>query len=350
MQIQVNTGRQIESGTSLTDEVESTLQHALARYADRITRLEVFLSDENSSQKSGDSDKRCVIEARLGGLRPVTVSHQASSLDQAVAGATDKMEKTLKRTLGRKTSILRRRGRERAQFSGATPVLEHDVETGQRDDFMRVLRPLLGHLGQHARRELRIMEANGTLYPGQIVFAHLLDEVVTRAWLQFADRPRWMALDLWLTKISDEVIEETIREDERICGSVAGPSDEMSAQKILQVDDQEWWVSLLGEDETTTEDDAVMSGQSTWADELLEAEELMYRIHTLLGKVPAMQRRAFVLNVLEAYEVSEIAMLQGRSEKDVRDDIEAVRNQLLERLRAGLKSQPSAQEAIGHDV
>jgi DNA-directed RNA polymerase specialized sigma24 family protein len=76
----------------------------------------------------------------------------------------------------------------------------------------------------------------------------------------------------------------------------------------------------------------------------------MYCIHTLLGKVPTIQRRAFVLNVLEAYDVSEIAMLQGRSEKDVRDDIEAVRNQLGERLRAGLKSQPSAQEVVGHDV
>jgi DNA-directed RNA polymerase specialized sigma24 family protein len=215
---------------------------------------------------------------------------------------------------------------------------------------MKVLRPLLGHLGQHARRELRIMEANGTLYPGQIVFAHLLDEVVTRAWLQFADRPRWMALDLWLTKISDEVLEETIPEDERIDESVAGPSDQMSAQQILHVDDQEWWVSLLGQDETTTDDDVVVSAQNTCTDELLEAEELMCRIHTLLGKVPTAQRRAFVLNVLEAYDVSEIAMLQGRSEKDVRDDIEAVRHQLMERLRANLKSQPSAQETIGHDV
>ena len=194
------------------------------------------------------------------------------------------------------------------------------------------------------------MEANGTLYPGQVIFAHLLNEVVSRAWLQFADRPHWMVLDLWLTKISDEVLEETIREDERIHGSLAGQRDEMSAQKIPQVDDQDWWVSLLGEDETTTEDDAVMSGQSTWADEFLEAEELMYRIHGLLGKVPKVQRRAFVLNVLEAYEVSEIAMLQDRSEKDVRDDIETVRTHLEERLRAGLNSRPSAQEAIGHDV
>ena len=62
MQIQVNTDRHIEGTAKLTDEVETIVQHALARYDNRITRVEVFLSDENSSQKFGDSDKRCVIE------------------------------------------------------------------------------------------------------------------------------------------------------------------------------------------------------------------------------------------------------------------------------------------------
>jgi DNA-directed RNA polymerase specialized sigma24 family protein len=350
MQIQVNTDRHIDGSAKLTEEVKTIVQQALARYGDRITRAKVFLSDENSSQKFGDSDKRCVIEARLGGLQPVTVSHQGASLDQAVGGATDKLQKVLKRTLGRKSSISKRRVRQRADFAGAGPLLQQDAETGKRDDFMEILRPLLGHLGQHARRELRIMEANGTLYPGQVIFAHLMDEVVTRAWLQFPDRPRWMSLDLWLTKILDEILEETIREDQRIYGQGARPTDEMSRQNLPQVDDQEWWMWLLGEDETMIEDDAAMSGQSSWAEELLEAEELMNRIHALLGQLPKAQRRAFVLNVFEAYDVSEIAMLQDRAESDVQDDIEATRHKLRERLRAGVNAQVSAKQAIGDEV
>lgn len=350
MQILVNTDRHIEGGAKFTDEVEAIVQQALARYGERITRIDVFLSDENSAQKSGDRDKRCVIEARLGGLKPVIVTHQDSSLDQAVGGAADKLEKTLKRTLGRKSSIFRRRVRERAEFTSAGPELQHDVENGKRDVFLKVLRPLMGHLGHHARRELRIMEANGTLYPGQVIFARLLDEVVTRAWLQFADRPRWMALDLWLTKILDELLEESIREDERILGPVANQTDEMSRQNLPHLDDEEWWACLVGEDEPMKEDDAVISGESPGGEEYLEAEELMYRIHALLGDIPKAQRRAFVLNVLEAYDVSEIAMLQNRSENDVRDDIETARVQLRERLHASVKSQTSAKPATGHDV
>jgi DNA-directed RNA polymerase specialized sigma24 family protein len=340
MQIQVNTDRHIEGRAQLTDEVETIVQQALARYGDRITRVAVFLSDENSKEKFGDSDKRCVIEARLGGLQPITVSHQGASLDQAVGGATNKLQKTLKRTLGRKGSLFKRTIRERAEMTAATSVLQHDAESGNQQDFKSVLRPLLGRLGNHARRELRIMEANGTLHPGQVIFADLLDEVVSRAWLQFADRPRWMELDLWLTKILDEILEEQVHEDQRV------QMDDLSPKNIPQVDDQEWWAWLLGEDETTTEDEEVPSRQSAWVEEFLEAEELMYRIHALLGDLPKAQRRAFVLNVLEAYDVSEIAMLQDRPETDVLADIKAARDELRERLRAGVMPQRSA-EAIG---
>jgi RNA polymerase sigma factor (sigma-70 family) len=345
MQILVNTDSHIVGSSKLTQEADTLVRQALGRFGDRITRVEVYLSDENSRQKFGDTDKRCVIEARLGGLQPITVSHQGSSLDQALGGAADKLEKTLKRTLGRKGSIFKRRVRERADLSAVDPVLKRDAETGEQEDFIKVLRPLLGYLGNHARRELRIMEANGTLYPGQVIFVDLLDEVVTRAWLQFADRPRWMALDLWLTKMLDEILEEQIHQNQQIGRSQDEQTDHKLAETVPQVDDQEWWVWLLGEDETLTEEDKFPCRQSTWAEEFLEAEELMYRIHALLGGFPRTQRQAFVLNVLEAYDLPEVAMLQGRSETDVQTDIESARNQLRERLRGGNGSETADQAA-----
>lgn len=340
MQIQVNTDRHIQGSASLTDEVESIVQHALSHYDDRITRVEVFLSDENSSQKSGDSDKRCVIEARLGGLQPVTVSHRGASLDQAVNGAADKMEKTLKRTVRRRDS-LKRRVQERAAYSGASPQLLQYVESGKRDEFVNELRPLLGNLGQHARRELRIMEANGILNPGEVVYSHLLDEMVTRAWLQFADRPQGIELDAWLTKILDEILDETTRADAQRPASLVDQAGGISRQGSPQVDDQEWWAWLLGADDTVSDEDTIASGQEAWAEGFLAAEELMHRVHAVLGELPKLQRRAFVLHVFEAYETVEIAMIQDRPEKDVQSDIEAARNQLRERLRPGTGSQAS---------
>ena len=132
MQIQLNTDSHTRRNTKLTADVEMIVQQALARYGDRITRIEVFLSDENGSQKSGDSDKRCVIEARLGGLQPIMVSHESSSLNRAVSGAAGTLEKSLKRTLGRKSSILKRRVRDRAERRPPDPPLEHDQKRENR--------------------------------------------------------------------------------------------------------------------------------------------------------------------------------------------------------------------------
>lgn len=335
MQILVNTDNNIEGSTKLTQNVETAVQHAVGRYSDRITRVEVFLSDENSPQKSGEDDKRCVIEARLGGLQPITVSHQGSSLSQAIDGAADKLEKTLKRTLGRKRSLFKRRAREREDLVALDSQLQRDADTGQQENFAQALRPRLGYLSNHARRELRIMEANGTLYPGQVAFDELLEEVVARAWVRFADRPQGLALDLWLTKLLDQILEEKAQLNQRPLVTPRELVQEERTTDVPQVGEQQWWAWLLGEGDTAVQQSTLPSGRSAWAEEYLEAEELMHRIHELLGDLPKVQRQAFVLNVLEAYDLMEIAMLQDRPEAEVQSDIEAARNHLREQLEAG---------------
>jgi DNA-directed RNA polymerase specialized sigma24 family protein/ribosome-associated translation inhibitor RaiA len=344
MQVQVNTDSHIEGGERLTHEVEAIVHQALDRFSDRITRVEVYLSDENSSQKSGDNDKRCVIEVRLGGLRPITVSHQESSLGQAVSGATGKLEKTLKRTLGRKGSLVRRGVRQRAELTAALPLLERDAETGDREDFLRVLRPLLDHLGDHARRELRILEATGALAPGELIVSDVLDELVTRAWLQFADHPPAMSLELWLTRILDDIVEERAHQGQPIQQPLHQRSGRPRPQRVPQVAEQEWWIWLLDDDEVPAQEDKIVSRHSAWAEEFLEAEELVSRIHASLADLPKLQRQAFVLNVLEAYEPFEVAMLQERSESDVQADVQAARNHLRQQLRAGTPPDDAADE------
>ncbi len=101
MQIQVNTDNHVDGTENLTRQVEDVVETTLGRFGDRITRLEVHLNDVNSGAKAGDDDMRCGMEARLAGLRPITVSHSGASLDQAVKGAADKLSTTLDRTLGR---------------------------------------------------------------------------------------------------------------------------------------------------------------------------------------------------------------------------------------------------------
>ena len=101
MQILFNTDNNIRPSEGLTADVEAAVKGALARFGDRITRVEVHLTDENSGHKSGDNDKRCAIEARLAGLPPIAVTEQGASVEQALSGAVETLEQLLDRKLGR---------------------------------------------------------------------------------------------------------------------------------------------------------------------------------------------------------------------------------------------------------
>lgn len=104
MQIQLNTDRNIEGHEALATHVSSVVQDALSQFSDHITRVEVHLSDENGvakDRKSGQGDKRCMMEARLERFHPVAVTAYAASVQQAVDGAADKLARMIDSTLGR---------------------------------------------------------------------------------------------------------------------------------------------------------------------------------------------------------------------------------------------------------
>lgn len=100
MQIHVHTDDNIEGGEALADQVEAVVKKALDRFSDQITRVEVHLGDENS-EKGGQADKRCMMEARLEGRPPTAVTNHAPSLEMAIAGAADKLHKVIESTMGR---------------------------------------------------------------------------------------------------------------------------------------------------------------------------------------------------------------------------------------------------------
>jgi ribosome-associated translation inhibitor RaiA len=106
MQIQINTDRNIEGHEGLAAHVGGVVENALRRFGDQITRVEVHLRDENGD-KSGPDDKRCLMEVRLEGRRPIAVAHTASTLHQAVDGAADKLTRVVEGTLGRLRDVRR---------------------------------------------------------------------------------------------------------------------------------------------------------------------------------------------------------------------------------------------------
>lgn len=81
------------------ERIRKEVDHSLHRFADRLTRVEVFLKDLNAA-KGGD-DLRCVIEARPRGLDPVAAEHHAANAVDAATGAARKLQRLLDHRLGK---------------------------------------------------------------------------------------------------------------------------------------------------------------------------------------------------------------------------------------------------------
>jgi ribosomal subunit interface protein len=98
MNIEVRTDNHIEGTARMIEYVRDQLKSEFSRYSERVTHIEVHFSDENA-EKGGDQDKRCAIEARAAGFKPMAVTNKASSVDLALDGAIEKLHHMFEHSL-----------------------------------------------------------------------------------------------------------------------------------------------------------------------------------------------------------------------------------------------------------
>jgi hypothetical protein len=108
MQVQLNSDKNIVGSPGLQDHVQKLLEQELKHLAKEITRVEVHLNDENSS-KSGSDDKRCLLEARVARMQPISVEHRAATIDLAINGAAEQLSRAVKNALEKIDTTAKRR-------------------------------------------------------------------------------------------------------------------------------------------------------------------------------------------------------------------------------------------------
>jgi hypothetical protein len=101
MNIQINTDKNVSGNEKFAAFVTSSLTDGLSRFSDHITRIEAHFSDENGS-KPGPDDKRCMLEARLQNKKPIAVSSNAATVDQALRDAMESLKAAIETILGRR--------------------------------------------------------------------------------------------------------------------------------------------------------------------------------------------------------------------------------------------------------
>jgi ribosomal subunit interface protein len=115
MNVRVNSDRAIEVDEALKHFIDQEVSHVLGRFTIRLTRVELHLSDVDN-MKTGKLDKRCLVETRLAGARPLAVSAKATDIAHAVDEALRKIKRTLECSFGRTRRLARSRRRQGKNF------------------------------------------------------------------------------------------------------------------------------------------------------------------------------------------------------------------------------------------
>ena len=95
MQILLNSDPNTDGGHLMADHLQKVVQDAMARFAERVTRVEAHLSDVNSQARSSDDDIHCTLEARLVGHDAIVVKDHAGNAHQAIEGAVRKLKRAV---------------------------------------------------------------------------------------------------------------------------------------------------------------------------------------------------------------------------------------------------------------
>ena len=100
MKIQVNSDKNVHVDASVMSFVRAEANRALQRFKPKLTRVEFHLSDVNS-HKFGRLDKRCLIEVRPAGQRPLAIKVASPDVPSAVRAALSKARTALDSLFGR---------------------------------------------------------------------------------------------------------------------------------------------------------------------------------------------------------------------------------------------------------
>lgn len=100
MQVQFNSDSSVMGTENVAERIEIAVRQKLARFEDRLTRLEIHVRDENGAKGGGD-DKVCLIEARPRGGKPIGVTGHASKIDDAARKAANTLAQRLERHFGK---------------------------------------------------------------------------------------------------------------------------------------------------------------------------------------------------------------------------------------------------------
>lgn len=284
--------------------------------------------------KRKEWEARAVLHLPTG---TIATQETRRSIEEALDVLADELVSQLKRHRDqvRKDYVYRRRRQTRMDLSAAGPYIQNDVTEDRREAFISLMRPLMRDVYDHARRELVILETQGSIPRNEYTAGDLLDEVLAQAWEEYKQKPEELDLDVWLLNILHRKLDELVRSHQgeiSTSETVEGTREEPYTPDT-DVDEVDFWLERIFVDNgDLTFEELIPDPESTaWMEGAAE-EDIESTVRSALSQLPADERQALMLRELAGYEDADIASILGVKTEDVPGLIESAKAKLREIL------------------
>ena len=95
MQILLHADPNTDGSQLMAEHLKAVVKDAMARFGERVTRVEAHLSHVHAQAMASDDGIHCTLEAKLVGLDAIVVKHQAGNAHQAIEGAVRKLKRAV---------------------------------------------------------------------------------------------------------------------------------------------------------------------------------------------------------------------------------------------------------------
>ena len=278
----------------------------------RNIRISIYFYEDRVNQY----EARAVLEVPG---RSLAVQASEMMVNAVLDDLTDSLARSIRKykNLVRHTYRQQRKERNSSDLDMALGILSADQKSNRKDSFFKLLRPLLAFLEEQAKRELKVLELEGSVRPGYITPEELVDEVVILAWENFSTRVPEKSLEHWLISLLHDLLQTIEWESSQFVSLDEG----FDIQEIDRSAEPDWMEDVLGYHDKMTLAELVPNDEVTEAWGELSNEGQQLHIYTVLQGLPAFRRQAYLLHSVEEYTAEEIAHIQNRSVTDIESDI-----------------------------
>jgi RNA polymerase sigma factor (sigma-70 family) len=222
---------------------------------------------------------------------------------------------------------------------------------GKKEEFLNQITPILVPLKSYIKRRLRIAYLDLEIRTPVYTSGDILDQVILRAYENFAKKSENLTLEQWLYQIANEEVEKYLRKqksiDKRRRSLETLNQAELRTLEELPItadaDGEVWFPEELDDSEYSPRDFAPPAYRND--PEQREREEQVMQILRALSRIPERDRIVFELFVIEGFSKEAVAKIVNVPPDEVPRLAEKVKAQVLRELtteRGGKEKQKAS--------